>query len=502
MRHAEGDHRAALDAYEAAFAQYREGGELKAAARAARTIGWFRGWVFGEWAVYQGWSGQALALLEGIDDESAAGWLLCEEARRGQDLDTQRRLYLEAIALARRIVDGDLECEAMASLGMMLVFSGMVAEGMEHLDQALASICGGGVHELPVLEGSLCGLLNACERTQDVARAEQWLRAAEPVIQQGNLVAVGGHCRAHYAGILVGAGQWDAAETELRRAIELLVGRDALRASALCQLADLRLRQGRFEEAEALLAGLEHHEDAVVPLARLNLTQSRSHLAVELVDRYLSVGPHPDYVEGPLLAVAVQAHLDTGDADAAARNCERLAALASAQSTPGLRGIAAVARARLCSATKTGDPRSCWHEALSYFAAAKMPFEHAAARLELARHSVEERPEVTLAEASAAFDEFSALGAGRSADEAAALLRQLGGPARTGPKRRADLTRREEEVLSLIGHGLSNNEIGARLFISPKTVEHHVGRLLAKLGVRTRGEAAARFGRDGNRGSI
>lgn len=137
-----------------------------------------------------------------------------------QDFDTQRRLYLEAIALARRIGDGDLECEAMASLGMMLVFSGMVAEGMEHLDQALASICGGGVHELPVLEGSLCGLLNACERTQDVARAEQWLRAAEPVIQQGNLVAVGGHCRAHYAGILVGAGQWDAAETELRRAVE------------------------------------------------------------------------------------------------------------------------------------------------------------------------------------------------------------------------------------------------------------------------------------------
>ncbi len=499
-RHAAGDHRGALEAYEAAFARYREEGDLSSAARAARTVGWFRGWVFGEWAIYQGWSGQALTLLERVAGDSAAGWRLCEQARRGDDLGTQRRQYLEAIALARRAGNGDLECEATASLGIMLVFSGLVSEGMEHLDRALAAICGGGVQELPVLEGSLCGLLNACERTQDVDRAEQWLRAAEPVIRRGNLVAVGGHCRAHYAGILVSAGQWEAAETELARAVELLAGRDALRDSALCRLADLRLRQGRLEEAEALLAGLEHHEDAIVPLARLQLAMCRPQVAVELVDRYLSLGGRPDYVEGPLLAVAVRAHLARGDTDAAKHCGDRLAALASAQSTPGLRGVAAVASAHLCVATGSGDPRSCWHEALSYFATAKMPLEHAAARLELARHSVEERPEVAVAEASAAFNELAELGAVRAADEAAALLRALGAPARTGPKRRAELTRREEEVLALLGHGLSNSEIGARLFISAKTVEHHVSRVLAKLGVRSRAEAAAHGTRYRNAG--
>jgi DNA-binding NarL/FixJ family response regulator len=54
----------------------------------------------------------------------------------------------------------------------------------------------------------------------------------------------------------------------------------------------------------------------------------------------------------------------------------------------------------------------------------------------------------------------------------------------------AGLSRREREVLELLREGLSNAEIGGRLFITPKTAEHHVSAILGKLNMRTRAEAA------------
>jgi DNA-binding NarL/FixJ family response regulator len=77
------------------------------------------------------------------------------------------------------------------------------------------------------------------------------------------------------------------------------------------------------------------------------------------------------------------------------------------------------------------------------------------------------------------------------ADRAAALLRDLGGPARTGPKRLGLLSKRETEVLRLLAEGLTNAEIAARLFISTKTAGNHVSSVLSKLHLRSRSEAAA-----------
>ncbi|MCC2273910.1 response regulator transcription factor [Streptomyces sp. ET3-23] len=57
-------------------------------------------------------------------------------------------------------------------------------------------------------------------------------------------------------------------------------------------------------------------------------------------------------------------------------------------------------------------------------------------------------------------------------------------------ERLADLSPRERDILALIGEGLTNRQIGERLFLSEKTVKNHISRLLAKLGVERRIQAA------------
>lgn len=62
--------------------------------------------------------------------------------------------------------------------------------------------------------------------------------------------------------------------------------------------------------------------------------------------------------------------------------------------------------------------------------------------------------------------------------------------ARTPPGRRGGLASREADVLALVAEGLTNQQIGARLHLSPRTVEKHVASLLAKTGGQRRAQLA------------
>ncbi|MET9011296.1 AAA family ATPase [Streptomyces olivaceoviridis] len=94
---------------------------------------------------------------------------------------------------------------------------------------------------------------------------------------------------------------------------------------------------------------------------------------------------------------------------------------------------------------------------------------------------------------------FEALGARPAVARTRSLMRVRGvRPIRRGPRpaTRANpyrLTNREMDVLKLLDEGLSDAEIAARLYISPKTAGHHVGAVLTKLNVHTRHEAARRL---------
>ncbi|WP_228984875.1 response regulator transcription factor, partial [Streptomyces sp. DH12] len=72
------------------------------------------------------------------------------------------------------------------------------------------------------------------------------------------------------------------------------------------------------------------------------------------------------------------------------------------------------------------------------------------------------------------------------------VLRLRGGPRKEQqePDVLPGLTEREREILELIGEGLTNRQIGQRLYLAEKTVKNHISRLLAKLGVERRIQAA------------
>jgi DNA-binding NarL/FixJ family response regulator len=488
--HFQREYDAAIDVKERAFAAYRSEGRLADAADTARWLAFLHGTYHGNYAVASGWMGRAGSMLEDVEECAAHGWLVLDGAVFSRDSKEREQCATSALAIARRFGDADLEFEAIALLGETRVASGRVAEGMKLLDEAMAAVTAGEVVAHGAVGEICCRLLSACEHATDVRRAEEWIALADRLVAWTDFVRP--TCMTHYGGILIALGRWTEAEGQLRDAIETFErGYRGDGMFPLVRLAGLRVLQGRYEEAERLLEGVEWHPVARRAAATIALARGDLGLAEEMAQLCFEGGDPADPRCAPLLELLLDIQLARDETEEAAETLARLETLASSSGDRLVRAFAELGAGRMRAAEGSEQARAHLMSALEGFSELNLPHEAGRARLQLARALSAASPEAAAREAKLALAAFERLGAARDADAAASVLRELGGGGRAWPRGHGQLTKRESDVLPLVAAGLSNAEIAERLYISRRTAEHHVASIISKLGLRNRAEAAA-----------
>ena len=479
---------------ERAYAAHREAAELGPAVANALWLSREFAAAYGNAAVSAGWYARAEGLLRDAGDVPEQGWLSLTRAERSDRPAEMVEHALEAVETARRFDDRDLEAAALVRLGYAEVATGDVVSGMAKVDEALTASTGGEVASLEVIGDVICVGIAACELAADWQRIEQWGQAVEGWITSHDHVAVLGFCYACCAEMFVASGNWEMADGMLAEGLQAMQAAN-LRARCVhpaAKLAELRITQGRIEEAEQLLAGFEELPESTHALASLYLARGETAMAAAVLQRRLNTIGDENVLAAPFLDLSVDVRLAQGDLDGADTDGREAGGDRRRFVAPEARGDGRVrAGAGDGRRGRIRKPLSVLGSAVSAFAAQQLPLDAARARFELARALEASQPEVAVGEAKVALAEFERLGAPRDADAVAAFLRERGVAGRTGPKGLGLLSKREREVLALLGEGLTNSEIAARLFISTKTAGNHVSNVLAKLNLRSRTEAAA-----------
>jgi DNA-binding CsgD family transcriptional regulator/tetratricopeptide (TPR) repeat protein len=456
----------AIAATQAALALRRETGEVEKFGDVLRWLSRLH-WFVGDSAAAEQTAREALAILEGLPPgtELARAYTNLAQLRMlSQEAEEAISWGERAIALAERIGDPEILAHALSNVGAAKL-SVEDETGRPLLERSLALTKGHGYEDHV---SRALGLLAWNEiKQRRHAAAREYLEQGIAYTTEHELDAMGHYLLAERALLRLQQGDWDNTLHDARAAGQHPAAIVHVRIVALTVLGYVQARRGdpdptalddalaiaektgqlmrigpvRAARAEAsLLAG----DPARAALeARAVLGE-----AVRLRDRWLA---------GELALILHQTGVDVG-------------------SEVDLAGLADPFASQI---------RGDWQGAAEQWQALGCPLETGRA---LAAGDA-----AAVQQSWAIFDQ---LGARVDAAIAAQRLRELGvhriprGPRPATRANPALLTQRELEVLALIAEGRPNREIAARLFLSPRTVGHHVSSILAKLGARTRAEAA------------
>lgn len=301
-------------------------------------------------------------------------------------------------------------------------------------------------------------------------------------------------------------GNWEAAIKALTDAIDYNHGSGPGDEcpDELADLAMLCAWRGEFDAADRCLA--QHASGSVAPTilrrhlravaegtvalaARRHQDAARAFAEAERCANELGV---VDERATPFRADFVEALVGSGELAEAERVTQQLAAMAARVNEPRPAASAAYSAGLLHAATGNLDEATAaFDEAARQWSLVRVPFQRARTLLAAGacdrRTGQRTRARQRLEEALA---EFTWLGATPWMERTREELARLG---QRGE--RDELTATEQQVATLVADGRTNAEVANTLFMSPKTVEHHLTRIFRKLGLRSRTELAAHLGR-------
>lgn len=492
------DERGTLDAGERAFLLYMRSNDHRSAARTAMWLAIDVLELRGHDAVANGWLARSHRLLRSVGAAPEHCMLAGIEAYIAlmAHNDATRAIQFADEGLARAPAAGamDAQMACLAVKGLAMVTSGRVTEGMTLLDEACTAALDDEIADPTLRSTILCALMDACDRIRDFQRASQWSIRIREAAERWSLPMVTTVCRPHYAVVLAWRGHWDAAAAELTTAIdEYRQVRPLLAVEAVTRLAELRLRQGKIEEAAQLFSRVEHDRLAQPGRAEFALTAGDAPQAADIIDRHLRQIPTSDLVErAPALEVLVRAAIEVGDRARAVTAAAELRTIAQQAGTIPLRAAASRAAGLLDMSDGNAEAaRVSLEDALDQFSRDGALYESARTRVLLGRAlAAAGKHDRAADEWARARDAFRSLGASLDSALVGKLLaRRVRGnghaPTVNG------LTGREVEIIQLVAGGQTNQDIAEVLVLSVRTVERHLSNIYSKFGLNGRSARAA-----------